>query len=133
MNAYSKEFQDIPGTTVFDTTQSRIGYHLNMFCMALVKPENRAEFKADEPAYLQKFALTAEQKAAILTRDYNRMIALGANVFFLAKLCSTDAKPIIAMVANMSGASLEEYAQMMLRGGRPIDGNRHIREWTNNG
>lgn len=133
MNTYSEAFQDIPGTTVFDTTKSRIGYHLNMFCMALAKPENRAEFKADEAAYLEKFALTAEQKAAILARDYNRMIELGANVFFLAKLCSTDAKPVIAMVASMSGASQEDYAQMMLRGGRPIDGNRYTREWTNNG
>jgi protocatechuate 4,5-dioxygenase alpha chain len=133
MNAYSQGFQDIPGTTVFDTTKSRIGYHLNMFCMALVKPENRAEFKADEAAYLEKFALTAEQKAAILARDYNRMIELGANVFFLAKLCSTDAKPVIAMVADMSGVSLEEYSEMMLRGGRPIEGNRHTLEWINNG
>lgn len=133
MNTYSKEFEDIPGTTIFDATKSRIGYHLNMFCMALIKAENRAEFKADEAAYLQKFALTAEQKEAILTRDYNRMIELGANVFFLAKLCSTDAKPVIAMVADMSGASQEEYTQMMLRGGRPIDGNRYTQEWTNNG
>jgi protocatechuate 4,5-dioxygenase alpha chain len=133
MNSYLQDFQDIPGTTVFDAAKSRIGYHLNMFCMALMRPENRAEFKADEAAYLQKLPLTDEQKAAVLARDYNRMIELGANVFFLAKLCATDAKPVIAMVAGMSGASLEEYSQMMLRGGRPIEGNRHIGEWTNHG
>lgn len=133
MTSYTEGFEDIPGTTVFDTTKSRIGYHLNMFCMALMRAENRAGFKADESAYLQKFPLTEDQKAAILARDYNRMIELGGNVFFLAKLCATDAKPVIAMVASMTDGTQEEYAQMMLRGGRPIEGNRHTREWNNNG
>jgi protocatechuate 4,5-dioxygenase alpha chain len=133
MNSYTSGFADIPGTTVFDTTQSRIGYHLNMFCMALMKDANRVRFKAGERAFLEQFPLTDPQKEAILARDYNRMIELGGNVFFLAKICATDGKPVIAMVASMTGASEQAYAQMMLNGGRPIEGNRSTREWTING
>jgi protocatechuate 4,5-dioxygenase alpha chain len=133
MNIYTSGFEDIPGTTVFDTAKSRIGYHLNMFCMALVKAENRARFKAGERAYMEQFPLTDQQKDAVLVRDYNRMIELGGNVFFLAKICATDDKPVLVMVASMTDATQQEYAQMMLNGGRSIEGNRYTREWTING
>jgi protocatechuate 4,5-dioxygenase alpha chain len=133
MDDYTRGFEDIPGTTVFDTTKSRLGYHLNMFCMGLMKAENRAAFKADEHAFLEKFPLTDQQKEAILARDYNRMIELGGNVFFLVKICATDGKPVLVMVASMTGATSDEYAQMMASGGRPIEGNRYTREWKING
>src|SRR5882762_9726340 len=81
-------FDDIPGTTLFDAQRSRQGYHLNMFCMSLMKADNRAAFKADEAAYLQKFPLSPEQRTAVLERDWNGMIALGGNIYSLAKLFS---------------------------------------------
>jgi hypothetical protein len=61
-------FEDIPGTTLFDGRMSRIGYHLNMFCMSLIKAENRVTFKADEASYLGRFSLTADQRRAVLER-----------------------------------------------------------------
>ena len=90
MKGYNETFKDIPGTVVFDATQSRLGYHLNQFCMSLMKPENRAAFKADERGYLAKWPMTEEQRQAVLDRDYNRMIALGGNIYFLAKIGATD-------------------------------------------
>jgi protocatechuate 4,5-dioxygenase alpha chain len=119
-----EEFNDIPGTTLFDMQRSRQGYHLNMFCMSLMKPESRAEFKADEAAYLQKFPMTPAQREAILKRDWNRMIELGGNIYFLAKLFSTDGLSFQHVAALMTGSTQEEYAQMMLKGGRPVEGNR---------
>src|SRR5262245_60864154 len=119
-----EEFNDIPGTTLFDMQRSRQGYHLNMFCMSLMKAENRAEFKANEAAYLQKFPMTPAQREAILKRDWNRMIELGGNIYFLAKLFSTDGLSFQHVAALMTGSTQEEYAQMMLKGGRPVDGNR---------
>ena len=80
MTGYNEAFKDIPGTTVFDATQSRLGYHLNQFCMSLMKAGNREAFKADERAYLAKWPMTEEQRRAVLDRDYNRMIALGGNI-----------------------------------------------------
>ena len=117
-------FDDIPGTTLFDAQRSRQGYHLNMFCMSLMKAENRAEFKANEAAYLQKFPMTDEQRQAILKRDWNGMIWLGGNIYFTAKLAATDGLSFQQVAAMMTGATQEQYAQMMLNGGRSVEGNR---------
>jgi protocatechuate 4,5-dioxygenase, alpha chain len=123
------DYDDIPGTTVFDAEQSRRGYHLNMFCMALMKPAARAAFKANESEFLQQFPMTAEQREAVLKRDWNRMIALGGNIYFLSKLFSADGKSFQFTAAQMTGMSQESYAQMMLAGGRSPEGNRTLAEW----
>ena len=113
-----KPYADIPGTTVFDADQSRKGYHLNTFCMSLMKAANRERFKANERAYVDEWPMTAEQKQAVLARDYNRLIALGGNIYFLAKIFATDGKSFQYAAALMTGMSQEDYARMMLNGGR---------------
>ena len=123
-------FDDIPGTTLFDAQRSRQGYHVNMFCMSLMKAANRDEFKKDEAAYLRKWPMTEEQRAAILKRDWGRMIELGGNIYFLSKLFSSDGLSFQHVAATMTGLSQEQYAEMMLRGGRPIEGNRSKSEWS---
>ena len=115
----SKTYGDIPGTTVFDAEQARKGYHLNMFCMSLMKAPNRERFKADERAYLNEWPMSEEQKQAVLARDYNGMIALGGNIYFLAKIFATDGKSFQYAAALMTGMSQEDYARMMAGGGRP--------------
>jgi protocatechuate 4,5-dioxygenase alpha chain len=122
------EYKDIPGTVVFDATQSRMGFHLNQFCMSLMKPPARAEFKADEAAYLQRFALSEAQRAAVLARDYNQMIALGGNIYFLAKLGATDGFSFQNLASKMTGVSEAEYLAMMVGGGRSPEGNRSLAE-----
>jgi protocatechuate 4,5-dioxygenase alpha chain len=127
------EYDDIPGTTVFDAERSRQGYHLNMFCMSLMTAENRAAFKANEAEYLKRFPMTEAQRERVLARDWNGMIALGGNIYFLAKLFSTDGKSFQHVAAIMTGGTQQEYAQMMLNGGRSPDGNRYLREWQQRG
>jgi protocatechuate 4,5-dioxygenase alpha chain len=117
-----KPYRNIPGTTVFDAEQSRVGYHLNMFCMSLMKSANRERFKANERAYLDEWPMSEEQKLAVMARDYNRMISLGGNIYFLAKLFATDGKSYQYAAALMTGMSQEEYAKMMLHGGRAPEG-----------
>ena len=112
-----KPYHDIPGTILFDAEQSRLGYHLNMFCMSLMKPENRAAFKADERGYLDGWPMTEPQKQAVLTRDWNGMLGLGGNIYFTSKIA-----------AIMSGVTQPEYAEMMLRGGRSVEGLRSKKE-----
>jgi protocatechuate 4,5-dioxygenase alpha chain len=124
----SKPYLDIPGTTVFDADQARLGYHLNQFCMSLMKAPNRDRFRADERAYLDEWPMSEDQKQAVLARDYNRMISLGGNIYFLAKLFSTDGKSFQHTAASMTGLTQEQYAQMMLAGGRTPEGNRRIGE-----
>jgi protocatechuate 4,5-dioxygenase, alpha chain len=118
------DYDDIPGTFVFDAERSRQGYHLNMFCMSLMKEENRKAFKANEAAYLDKFPLTPEQREAILKREYNRMLELGGNIYFTAKLGATDGHSFQHMAAVMTGSTQDDYAKMMLGGGRSVEGNR---------
>ena len=117
-------FQDIPGTTLFNAQQSRLGFHLNQFCMSLMKAPNREAFKADERAYLDRWKMTEAQKQAVLDRDWNGMIALGANIYFTAKIAASDGLSFRQIAAAMSGVSEDEYAQMMLDGGRSVEGNR---------
>src|SRR5271165_5476271 len=118
------DYDDIPGTFVFDAERSRQGYGINMFCMSLMKEENRKAFKADEAQYLKKFQLTDAQRDAILERDYNRMLELGGNIYFTAKLGATDGHSFQHLAAVMTGSSQPDYAKMMLGGGRSVEGNR---------
>src|SRR5215813_9991656 len=118
------EYDDIPGTFVFDAERSREGFGINMFCMSLMKEENRKAFKADEAGYLKKFNLTPAQTVAILKRDYNRMLELGGNIYFTAKLGATDGHSFRHLAAEMTGSTQEDYAAMMLKGGRSAEGNR---------
>ena len=125
---YLAEFDDIPGTRVYTAKRARRGYHLNQFAMSLMKADNRDEFRADESAYLDKWQLTPEQKAGVLARDYNKLLDEGGNIYFLAKLFSTDGKSFQQAVGSMTGMSQDEYAQMMIGGGRSPQGQRSIRE-----
>jgi protocatechuate 4,5-dioxygenase alpha chain len=120
--ALDKPYRDIPGTVIFDAEQARKGYHLNQFCMSLMKAENRERFKANERAYLDEWPMSEDQKQAVLARDLNRCIALGGNIYFLAKIGATDGKSFQYMAASMTGMTQEEYAKMMLAGGRPAHG-----------
>jgi protocatechuate 4,5-dioxygenase alpha chain len=119
-----QEYDDIPGTFVFDAERSREGYGINMFCMSLMKDENRKAFKANEAEYLKRFKLTPAQTEAILKRDYNRMLELGGNIYFTAKLGATDGHSFQHLAAVMTGSSQQDYAAMMLAGGRSVEGNR---------
>ena len=119
--AQNKPYANIPGTTIFDTELARKGYHLNQFCLSLMKGENRARFKADERAYLAQWPMTDAQRQAILDRNYNEMIALGGNIYFLAKIFSSDGKSFQDAAALMTGMTQEQYAEMMLKGGRKPD------------
>jgi protocatechuate 4,5-dioxygenase alpha chain len=126
--ALDKPYTDIPGTTIFDAEQSRKGYHLNQFCMSLMNAENRERFKADERAYLDAWPMTEEQKQGVLARDLNRCIAAGGNIYFLAKIGATLGKSFQQMAGSMTGMSEEEYRDMMIKGGRSVEGNRYTGE-----
>ena len=124
----NKPYLDVPGTTIFDAEQSRKGYALNQFCMSLMKADNRARFKANERAYLDEWAMSEEQKQAVLARDLNWCIRLGGNIYFLAKIGATDGRSFQQMAGSMTGMSEDEYRAMMMAGGRSVEGNRRLGE-----
>lgn len=125
---YTEEFEDIPGTRVYTTKRARQGYWLNQFAMSLMKPENRQKWLADQKAYLAEWDMTDEQKQAVLERDYNRLLDLGGNIYYLAKIFSTDGLSFVQAVSTMTGMSVDDYKAMMMAGGRSPDGLRSIKE-----
>lgn len=127
--ALDKPYLDIPGTTIFDTDQAAKGYHLNQFAMSLMKPENRERFLADEDAYLAEWPMTADQRQGVRDRDLNRLISLGGNIYFLAKIGATDGLSYVEIVSSMTENDPEAHTEMMLNGGRSPEGNRYAHEW----
>jgi len=130
--ALDKPYLDIPGTTVFDADQAVQGYHLNMFAMSLMKADNRRRFLADERTYLDEWPMTEEQKQGVLDRDLNRLISLGGNIYFLAKIGATDGKNYVQIVSSMTENDADAHRDMMIAGGRSPEGNRYLHEWTDN-
>ncbi len=126
--ALEKPYLDVPGTTIFDAEQSRKGYHLNQFCMSLMKAANRERFKSNPRAYLDEWPMSEAQKQAVLDFDLNHCIALGGNIYFLAKLGATHGKSFQQMAGSMTGMSEEAYRNMMIGGGRSVQGNRFVGE-----
>lgn len=122
MSGPPREYDDIPGTYVFDSRQARQGYALNMFCKSLDDPDNRQSFAEDEESYLERFALTPEQREAILERQWLRMLQLGGNIYYTFKLAIFDGRSMQYVGGEMSGMTEEEFRRMMLDGGRRVDG-----------
>jgi protocatechuate 4,5-dioxygenase, alpha chain len=124
IHEYLAEMEDIPGTRVFTAARARQGYHMNQFAMSLMKADNRERWKADERAYLDEWPMSDDQKQAVLARDYNRCLDLGGNIYFLAKVFSTDGLSFLQAVSTMTGMPVEEYQAMMIAGGRSPVGVR---------
>ena len=124
-----KPYLDIPGTTVFDTEQAAAGYSLNQFCRSLMHAENRQRFHADERAYLDEWDMTEEQKLGVIARDLNGLLALGGNIYFLAKIGVSEGKSYVQIVSSMTENDAQAHGEMMINGGRSPDGNRYLYEW----
>jgi protocatechuate 4,5-dioxygenase, alpha chain len=123
-----EQFNDIPGTTIFTIQRAREGFWLNQFCMSLRDESNRKRFKANEGAYLDEWDMTEQQKQAVLNRDFQKMLDLGGNVYFLSKIFASDGLSYVQAVSTMTDMTTPEYQQMMLNGGRNIEGWRSKRE-----
>lgn len=128
-----RDYDDIPGTYVFDGGRSQEGYALNMFCMSLNTEANRDTFRADPAAYLDQWNLTPDQRRAVEGRDWLGMLRAGGNIYYTFKLAIFDGLSMQEVGGKMSGMTAEEFTQMMVDGGRPADGNRSRSEWATAG
>lgn len=104
----------IPDTPLLDRARANAGYALNKMAMGLSSPEGRAAFLADEDAYLDRFALSPAQRAAVKARDWAEMVRLGGNLFYLLKISAVDPTPIRAIGAAQAGMSLEDFLDQRL-------------------
>ena len=127
--ALNKDYEDIPGTFVFDADRGREGYQLNQFCISLRLQENRDAFGADEEAYLDGYPMTSDQRKAVLERNWNRLLELGGNIYYTSKLAANDGINFQQLAGLMTGMGDEAYRKMMVEGGRSPEGNRYQHEW----
>ena len=123
-----EQYKDIPGTTIFTIELARKGFHLNQFCMSLRSEENRKRFLADNRAYLDEWDMTEEQKQAVIDRDFQKMLDLGGNVYFLSKIFASEGLSYVQAVSTMTDMNVEQYQEMMINGGRNIEGWRSKKE-----
>jgi len=124
-----KPYLDIPGTTIFDADQARKGYHLNQFANSLMDAANRERFSAGERAYLDEWDMTEDQKQAVIDRDFNRLLELGGNIYYVAKVGANDGLSYVEIVSSMTENDAAGHQAMMVAGGRSPDGNRYRHEW----
>jgi len=117
------DIKNIPGTYVFDKEHSRKGYHLNMFCMSLNMEANREAFRSSEEEYLDQFPMTAEQRQAVLDRDWLGMLQLGGNIYYTFKIAIFDRITMQAVSGAMSDMTEDEFKQVMLTGGKDLQGH----------
>ena len=120
----TRDYDDIPGTFVFDGARSRMGYRLNMFCMSLLDAANRDAFRSDEDTYLDRFQLTLDQRAAVRSRNWIAMLELGGNIYYTYKIGACDGLSFQQVAAAQTGVTEDEYVSMMVAGGRSVEGNR---------
>lgn len=128
IHEYLADLEDIPGTRIFTAARARKGYHLNQFAMSLMKADNRERFRADEESYLDDWKLSDEARKAVLARDYNALLDIGGNVYFLSKLFSTDGVSFAEAVSTMTDVDFPTYREMMNNGGRSPEGVRSIKD-----
>ena len=115
---------------MFDGRRSRRGYPLNRFLMSLNDAGSREAFRVDEAAYVDRFGLDPEQRAAVLERRWLRMLEVGGNLYYTYKLAACDGMSFQDLAGEQTGMAPEDYGRMMEAGGRPIEGNRTWAEWA---
>lgn len=106
---------DIPGTIVFDGRQAMKGYALNKMCYSLNTAANRAEYRRDEDAYLEKFQLTDEQRRAVKHRNVMELLHAGGNIYYLAKWAGMFGLNVQQVGAQQRGMTEQEFKDMLVR------------------
>jgi protocatechuate 4,5-dioxygenase alpha chain len=109
---------DIAGTTVFTGEQAAKGYQLNKMCYSFNDPDNRKAFLDDSAAYMDKYKLTDEQRAAVASGSVLKMIDAGGNAYYLAKLAGIFGLGVQDIGAQQTGMSLEDFKKKLVDAGR---------------
>ncbi len=107
------DYENIPGTYVFDGRTSHSAYPLNKLLFSFNHADNRAAFRADPAAYAEKYGLSEAQKRALLDDDFLGMLRLGANIYYLAKLAVPRGFSVQDAGAAFQGIPTEEFQRKL--------------------
>ncbi len=115
------DYDDIPGTYVFDGETSHSAYALNKLLFSFNHEECRQEFASDPMAYADKFALNDAQKTALISDDFLGLLRLGANIYFLAKLAVPRGFTIQDAGAAFQGIETQEFQDKLTAKAEDLD------------
>ena len=73
--------------------------------------------------------MSKKQREAVLIRKWNLLLELGGNIYYTSKLAANDGINFQNLAGRMTGMGVDSYREMMLKGGRSIEGNRDKSEW----
>ena len=103
------DYDDIPGTYVFNGENACTAYGLNKLLFSFNHEQNRKAFEENPAAYADQFRLTEEQRAALLGKDFLQMLRLGANIYYVAKMAIPNGVSVQDAGAAFQGISTEEF------------------------
>jgi protocatechuate 4,5-dioxygenase, alpha chain len=113
-----RDYDDIPGTVVFDGVMALRGYGLNKMCFSFNDQANRASYLRDEDAYCDRFQLTKEQRRALKNRNVPELLQAGGNIYYLAKWAGIYGMSVQDMGAQQRGIPVEEFIHMLASAGK---------------
>ena len=111
------DYEDIPGTYVFDGRHAHGAYALNKLLFSFNSGDARKQFELDPPAYCDRYGLTADHKRLVLARDYLGMLRAGANIYYLAKMAIPRGTSVQDAGAAFQGISTQEFQAKLLAKG----------------
>jgi protocatechuate 4,5-dioxygenase alpha chain len=115
------DYDAIPGTYVFNGKTAHPAYALNKLLFSFNSADNRAAFAVDPSAYADKFGLTPAQRAALLADDFLKLLRLGANIYYLAKLAVPRGFTVQDAGAAFQGISTDEFKAALRAKGEGLE------------
>jgi protocatechuate 4,5-dioxygenase alpha chain len=114
------DYDNIPGTYVFDGHHAHGAYALNKLLFSFNTEENRSEFDADPAAYCDKFGVTGKYKDFVLQKDFLGMLRAGANIYYMAKMAIPRGTSVQDAGAAFQGISTKEFQAKLLAKGEGL-------------
>jgi protocatechuate 4,5-dioxygenase, alpha chain len=111
------DYDDIPGTYVFDGKHAHGAYPLNKLLFSFCEEANRTEFDRNPEAYCDKYGVAGAHKALVLKKDFLAMLRSGANIYYLAKMAIPRGTSVQDAGAQFQGITTDEFQQKLLAKG----------------
>lgn len=111
------DYDDIPGTYVFDGKHAHGAYALNKLLFSFNSEENRTTFERDPAAYCDKFGVAGKYKDLVLKKDFLGMLRAGANIYYMAKMAIPRGTSVQDAGAQFQGISTKEFQAKLLAKG----------------
>ena len=114
------DYDDIPGTYVFDGRHAHGAYPLNKLLFSFNSEQNRAEFDRDPAAYCDKYGVTGKYKELVLKKDFLGMLRAGANIYYMAKMAIPRGTSVQDAGAQFQGITTQEFQGKLLAKGEGL-------------